>query len=64
MYEWIASVFYQCTQVRFASFLSGGFTTMAVINPPERKLAKRTSVQWLIKSQSGKILRYQYLSDV
>ena len=35
-----------CTHVRFASFLSGGFTTMAVINPPERKLAKRTSVHW------------------
>ena len=29
-----------CTEVRFASFLSGGFTTMAVKNPPERKLAK------------------------
>ena len=27
-----------------ASFLSGGFTTMVVINPPERKLAKRTSL--------------------
>jgi hypothetical protein len=25
-------------------FLSGGFTTVAIINPPERKLAKRTSV--------------------
>ena len=25
--------------MRFASFLSGEFTTMAVINPPERKLA-------------------------
>ena len=24
-----------CTEVRFASFLSGGFTTMAVMNPPE-----------------------------
>ena len=36
-----------CTEVRFASFLSGGFTTMAVINPPERKLAKCTSVGWL-----------------
>jgi hypothetical protein len=35
----------QCTEVRFASFLSGGFTIIAVINPPERKLAKRTSVQ-------------------
>ena len=28
-----------CTEVRFASFLSGGFTTMAVMN-----LDKRTSV--------------------
>jgi hypothetical protein len=35
----------QCTEVRFVSLLSGGFTTMAVINPPERKLAKHTSVQ-------------------
>ena len=35
----------QLTEVRFASFLSGGFTTMTVINPPEKKLAKRTSVQ-------------------
>jgi hypothetical protein len=30
----------------FASFLSGGFTTMTVINPPEKKLAKCTSVHW------------------
>ena len=30
-----------CTEVRFASFLPGGFTTMALISPPERKLAKR-----------------------
>ena len=29
----------QCTEVRFVSFLSGGFTTLAVRNPPERKLA-------------------------
>ena len=36
-----------CTIVCFASFLSGGFTTMAVINPPESKLAKRTSVHCL-----------------
>ena len=34
----------QCTEVHFASFLSGGFTTTAVINPPEKKLAKCTSV--------------------
>jgi hypothetical protein len=33
-----------CTEVRFASILSGGFTTMAVIGPPERKLAKCPSV--------------------
>ena len=33
-----------CTEVRFAIFLSGGFTNTAVINPPETKLAKRTSV--------------------
>ena len=32
------------TKVSFASFLSGGFTIMTVINPPERKLAKRTYV--------------------
>ena len=24
----------QCTEMRFASLLSGGFTTMAVIDPP------------------------------
>ena len=36
----------ECTEVRFASFLSCGFTTVAVINPPEKKLAKRTSMEW------------------
>ena len=35
----------QCTVVRFASFLSGGFITAIIINPPESKLEKRTSVQ-------------------
>ena len=34
------------TEVCFTRFFSNGFTTMAVINPPERKLAKRISVQW------------------
>ena len=34
----IGTLFYNETKI------SGGFTTMAVINPPERKLAKRTSV--------------------
>ena len=32
------------TEVCFASFVSGGFTTMAVINPPEKKLAKNASL--------------------
>ena len=35
-----------CKEVRFANFLSSGFITAIVVNPPERKLAKRTSVQW------------------
>jgi hypothetical protein len=30
--------------VHIASFFSGGFITAIVVNPPERKLAKRTSV--------------------
>ena len=34
------------TEVCFASFLSGGFITGIVVNPPERQLAKRTSVKW------------------
>ena len=36
----------QCTEVRFASFFSGGFITAIVVNPPERRLEKRTSVHW------------------
>ena len=32
------------TEVRFSSFLSGGFITAMLVNPPERKLAKHTSV--------------------
>ena len=39
----------QCTEVHFASFLSGGFVTAIVVNPLKRKLAKRTSVQWCKK---------------
>ena len=33
-----------CTEVRFASLLSGGFITAIAVNPPERRLAKGTSV--------------------
>ena len=32
------------TEVRFSSFFSSGFITAIVVNTPERKLAKRTSV--------------------
>ena len=35
----------QLTKVKFASFQSGAFVTVIVVNPPESKLAKRTSVQ-------------------
>ena len=51
----------------FASFLSGVFTTMAVINPPERKLAKRTSVgctvhyDWLKVWEAGALVLPRYL---
>ena len=33
--------------MHFASFLSGGFITAIVVNLPERKPAKRTSVHWI-----------------
>ena len=35
----------QCTEVRFVIFLSCGFITAIVVNRPEMKQAKRTSVQ-------------------
>ena len=37
-----------CTEMRFASFFSGGFITAIVVNPPERKLAKHTSVHYIL----------------
>ena len=39
--------------IGLASFLSGGFITAIVVNPPERKLAKRTSVQWPATLKEG-----------
>ena len=36
--------FLHCTGVLFTSFRLGGFITARVVNPPERKLAKGTSV--------------------
>ena len=38
----------ELTEVFFASFLSGEFITAIVVNPPERKLPKRTSVECII----------------
>jgi RNA polymerase subunit RPABC4/transcription elongation factor Spt4 len=38
-------VAWQCTEVPITSFLCGWFITAIVVNPLERKLAKRTSVQ-------------------
>ena len=35
--------------MRFASFLSVGFITTILVNLPERRLAKRTSVQCITK---------------
>ena len=32
-------------RVRFASFLSGGFITAILLNPPEKKPAKATAVK-------------------
>ena len=40
------------TDVSFASFFSGGFITAIIVNPPEMKLAKRTSVQWFIRKRN------------
>ena len=42
----------QCTEVGFARFLSGGFITAIVVNQPERKLAKRKTVQWCTGQKS------------
>ena len=35
----------QCTEVRFDSFLSGGFILAIVVNSPEKKVAKCASVR-------------------
>ena len=43
------------TKVRFASFLSRRFITTIVVTPPERKLAKSTSVEWCAMSNDQKM---------
>ena len=35
-------------EVPFSSFFSGGFITTIVVDPPERKLAKRTTVLYSV----------------
>ena len=46
----------------FASFLSGGFITVIVVNPPEKKLAKCTSVHCLtLNFERCQIFMYRYL---
>jgi hypothetical protein len=42
--------------VRFSSFFSGKFITAIAVNPPERKLAKRTSVQCEIEQTQKRAL--------
>ena len=37
------------TEMQFASFFSGGLITAIVVNPPERRLAKRNSLHWLMQ---------------
>ena len=51
-----------CTEVRFASLLSGGFITAIVVNSPKRKLTKRTSVRWrVIRSNLLSLLKFSQL---
>ena len=44
-----------CTEVCFASSLSGEFITAIVVNSLERKLAKRTSVPWKDKASVNQL---------
>ena len=53
-----SEVLLECTEVRFVTFLSGGFITAIVVNPPERNLEKRTSVQPQGCKISAVLLKY------
>ena len=55
---WISTSQPVRTEVRFASFLSGGFITANVVNPLERKLAKCTSVQCCVFRLFTKAMKY------
>ena len=45
-----------CTELHVASFLSGGFITAIVVNPPEKNLAKCISVNCTDRDSSMKDL--------
>ena len=42
------TVLTHCTEVCFAIFFSGGFITVTVVNPPEKKLANCTYVHFVL----------------
>ena len=54
---------HHCTKVHFASLLSGGFITATVVNPPERKLAKRTSVHCVEKARGFSLYQEKHLKE-
>ena len=49
--------------MRFACFFSGGFITFIVVNPPERRLTKRTSVQWVRKYEFYEMIFLHIFQD-
>ena len=49
----------QCTEMPFASFFSGGFISAIVVNPPERKLVKRTSVHCTKETEYGSLRHHR-----
>ena len=46
----------KCTEMRFASFFFSGFTTMAVMNPLEKKLEKRQCAVFKVNSEGRKLV--------
>ena len=50
--------------MRFARFLSGGFTTMAVINPPEKKTGKTYICALMYMILIGTIQFYDFIRSV
>ena len=58
---YVSSVAHGCVLI---IFFSGGFTTMAVINPPERKLAKSTPMQWSSICKYDKISTFYTFSTI